>query len=199
MTERTVNLGLECVIVTCGFLYLWLIIRERRAGWWFGIAASLLSVLLFIRLNLLAESILYVFYVVAGLYGFFHWKYGRKDAVGLPITTRGLLYHTCFIGGGAILTVLLAQALASIGSEMVYVDAGTTVFSFIATWMVARKILENWVYWIVIDAVSVWLYLSRDAFLYAGQMGVYSVFAVVGLVAWMRAMKREASGGQSPE
>ena len=191
ISPKTINIGLECLIVTCGFLYLGLIIREKRCGWWFGIAASLLSVWLFIRLNLLAESALYVYYVVAGLYGYFHWKYGNTTAHVLPIRTKGLLYHLTILTGGGILTVLLARLLDLLGSEMVYIDAATTVFSFLATWMVAQKILENWIYWIVIDAVSVWLYISREAYIYAGQMAIYSLFACLGLWVWFRRMKNE--------
>ncbi len=191
VSEQTLNIVLECVIVSCGFLYLGLIIREKRAGWWFGIAASLLSVWLFIRLNLLAESGLYLYYVIAGLYGYFHWKYGNANGPTLPISTRGLRYHLAILAGGGFLTLLLAQLLSYLGSEMVYIDAATTIFSFLATWMVTQKILENWIYWIVINAVSVWLYISREAYIYAGQMAIYSIFACVGLWVWVRRMKTE--------
>lgn len=191
LSERTLNLGLEWVIVVCGLLYLWLIIREKRSGWLFGITASLLSVWLFIRLNLLAESALYVYYVLAGLYGYFHWKYGNRTGKQLLITTRPISTHVGILVIGALGTVLLAQGLAALGSQMVYIDAATTVFSFIATWMVAQKILENWIYWIFIDAVSVWLYSARGANIYAAQMGLYTVFAIVGLVVWIRTMKHQ--------
>jgi nicotinamide mononucleotide transporter len=176
----------EIGIVVCSLLYLGLIACERRAGWWFGVIASLVSVWLFIRVNLLAESLLYVYYVIVGVYGFFHWKYGGDGDRALPVTTRSWGFHLTVLVCGTILVVATARGLAFLGSERVYLDATTTVFSVITTWMVARKILENWIYWIVIDALSVWLYLERSLPIYAVLMGVYTVLAAVGFWVWKR-------------
>ena len=180
---------IEISIVGLNLVYLVLIATNRAIGWWFGVAASVLRVWLFIEVNYLAEPVLYLYYVGMGIYGYFNWKKEAKTpttATKIPITTRSPLYHVGLIAIGLILTLLLAQLLKIIGSENVYADAISTIFSFIATWMVARRILENWIYWIVIDLFSVWLYGVRDLPIYAAQMAVFSIMAAVGYALWRR-------------
>lgn len=195
LTDPQFNRLAEIAITILSLLYLGLIVAGKRAGWWFGIAASLLSAWLFIRLNLLAESALYGFYVFAGLYGFFHWKYGGAPGREPPITTRSIPFHAALLAAGTAGTLILARALEALGSSLAHADAATTVFSLLATWMVARKILENWIYWILIDALSVWLYASRGAPVYAGLMALYSIFAAAGFVVWLRRFRKQASDG----
>ena len=183
--DLTANQIMEIVITGCGLGYLGLIAFEKKAGWWFGVAGSLVSVWLFIRVNILAEALLYLYYVWMGVYGYFHWKYGGRKEDRLPVTTRGPGFHIRVLVVGSLLTVAAAQGLDYLGSELIYADAATTVFSLITTWMVARKILENWIYWIVIDAFSVWLYAERGLPIYAGLMGLYSVLAIAGFFLWL--------------
>ena len=72
-----------------------------------------------------------------------------------------------------------------------FVDAFTSVFSFTATFMVTKKVLENWIYWIIIDAISVYLFYSRELYVTAGLMCLYSLIAVFGLVKWYLIYKRQ--------
>ncbi len=186
LREIGVDRMIEVLTVILSLCYVGLIACHRRAGWWFGIVASLLSVWLFIRVNLFAESLLYVYYVVMGLYGYFYWKYGSTRHPAPPIITRSLLFHGIVVTVSLLLTVGLAEVLLIIGSSNVYADAATTIFSFVATWMVARRMLENWIYWIAIDAFSVWLYSVRGLQLLAGQMALFSVVAAFGFFLWLR-------------
>ena len=192
---RTISIDqrIEIITVILSLLYVGLIAVNRRSGWWFGIAASLLSVWLFIRVNLLAESLLYVYYVVMGLYGYFHWKYGSKPNTNPPILVRSIGFHALAIAISILLTIGLAQILDLVGSSNIYADAGSTVFSFLATWMVAQRILENWLYWVAIDAFSVWLYHSRELPIYAGLMAFYSLIAVVGFFIWLKQYRSQST------
>lgn len=193
--EFDLNQFIEVVIVILSLLYVGLIALSQRAGWWFGVAASLLSVWLFIQVNLLAESILYVYYVIMGLYGYFFWKYGSSRNKTAPITTKPTAFHLGMVVCALFLTVVLAQILQYLNSANAYADAGTTIFSFLATWMVAKRILENWIYWIIIDAFSVWLYYERGLPLYAGLMALYSVIAIGGFVFWLREYRSQDQNG----
>lgn len=181
----------EAAVVLFSLLYVGLIAFNHRSGWWYGIVASLLSVWLFIEVNLLAESLLYAFYVVMGLYGYFHWKYGANSRDELSISTRPIGFHLVAIVVSITLTVAVAQILKIIGSSQIYADAATTVLSFLATWMVAQRILENWIYWIVIDAFSVWLYSTRGLLVYAILMGVYSIIAIFGFYIWLKTYRQQ--------
>ncbi|MGE9291417.1 MAG: nicotinamide riboside transporter PnuC [Puniceicoccales bacterium] len=194
LSDISFNQAVEILTVALSLLYVGLIAFNRRSGWWFGIAASILSVWLFIRVNLLAESILYVYYVGMGLYGYFHWKYTAALDSNPRIQTRSIRFHLGTIAISVCLILGLAQVLSLINSSNIYADASTTVFSFVATWMVAQRILENWLYWVAIDAFSVWLYNSRELPVYAALMAFYSLIAIVGFFLWFREYR-----GQTPE
>ena len=103
------------------------------------------------------------------------------------IRTWPLPYH-----GAACFAVLMASmALGSVMDSLTdaaspYVDAATTVSALLATWMVAQRLLENWLYWIAIDLASVGLYLSRDLTLTAGLFAAYVVLAGLGYRTWRR-------------
>lgn len=181
----------EAAAVVCGIAYVILAAREHIACWFFGILNGLFSVYLFYQSGLLAESVLYLYYVAAGAYGWYAWAYTKRPDQNpsrqLQVGEWRLPIHLILIVGGVFLSLLVAWFLQNYTqAQMPLIDAHTTVFSFITTYMVTRKILSNWIYWIVIDAVSVWLYASRDLYLYALLMAGYTLLAVWGYWSWHR-------------
>ena len=112
-----------------------------------------------IRDSLYLESVLQLFYVVMAVVGFLLWnKSDSGEIIKWPAK-----YHVINLSLST-LTALLLGYLFSVFTDQAnpYVDASTTVFSLVATFMVTKKVLENWIYWIIIDTVSVYLYFSRD-------------------------------------
>lgn len=181
----------EAAAVLCGIFYVILAAREHISCWAFGILNGLLSIYLFYISGLLAESVLYLYYVVAGIYGWYAWAHDDRPADGdadtLHVAEWTHRRHVLIIALGIALSWGVAWFLQSYtNAQMPLIDAHTTVFSFIATWMVTRKILSNWLYWVVIDGVSVWLYASRDLYLYSLLMVAYTILAIWGYVSWRR-------------
>ena len=177
----------EIVTVILGLIYLILAIRENIWCWIFGIVSSMGSIYLFFTGKLYAESILYFYYVLAGIYGWYSWSQKNEKQENLEIQIWPLSRHLFGILACILLSLALAQVLATYtDAQQPYVDAHTTMFSFFATYLVTRKELYNWWYWIVIDAVSVWLYADRGYFLYAALMFFYTFLAISGLMNWMK-------------
>ena len=177
---------MESVIVITGLIYVILIARNNLLGWLFGIISSFLSIFLFIfYAKLYSEAILYSFYVVAGFYGWYYWSKQKetKEVYQLPI-----IKHIIIIASGLILSCLLYLLMTNLFSDAArpFIDALTTIFSFIATYMATRKWIGNWIYWVVIDIISVWLYFSRGLELYALLMLIYSVIAIFGYLQWKK-------------
>lgn len=188
---------LEIGAVVSGLIYVLLAARENIWCWAFGLISSLMSIVLFFQVNLLAEGILYFYYVMAAIYGW--WSWSRKESNRVEILdevspsgtleieswswTRHLL--GCFVVGllglglGWVMDVYFESAFP-------WIDSQTTVFSFWATFLTTRKVLENWLYWIVIDFVSVGLYGSRGLFLFALLMVLYTGMAIWGYLEWRR-------------
>lgn len=184
---------IEVGAVITGLIYVLLAVKEYIACWFFGIISSVLSVYFFYTGKLYAESGLYVYYIIAGFYGWYVWDKRRKQTDTkttdnlLEIHSWTVMQHVQAIGLGIVLALLLAVGLKNFtDANLPVLDSFTTIFSFIATYMVTRKVLENWLYWIVIDIVTTGMYFHREYYLYAVLMVIYTVVAIIGYSNWKR-------------
>ena len=183
---ENISLLLEIAAVILGIIYVMLAAKNKISCWIFGILGSLLSIVLFVvYAKLYAEAVLYIFYVLAGIYGWINWKNQKNET---EVYQRKLIIHLIIIGIGIVLSVGLYFVLTSFFEEAKrpMIDSFTTIFSFIATYLTTKKWIENWIYWIVIDAVTTYLYFSRGLEIYALLMLAYSVIAVYGYLQWKK-------------
>lgn len=188
----------EIVAVLTGLIYVILAVRENILCWPFGIISSVLSIYLFYTGRLYADAVLYFYYVIAGIYGWYAW-YGRasgasigdNDTKAISIHTWPWKSHFMSIVLGVLLSFVLAFILKNYtDAEIPLLDSFTTIFSFIATYMVTRKILENWLYWIVIDIVATGMYFYKAYYLYALLMIIYTIMAVIGFLNWKKLQQK---------
>ncbi|NND83089.1 MAG: nicotinamide mononucleotide transporter [Gammaproteobacteria bacterium] len=183
--QATTNL--EIVSVLFGLAYVILAAREDIWCWPAALIGTGTAILLFWDVSLLMESALNVYYLAMALYGWWHWQRGGPDRASLPITSWRWRQHALTLVLIAVLTLVSGSLLtANTQAALPYVDSFTTWAAVITTWMVTQKILENWLYWIVIDAVSIWLYAERGLMLYAALFAGYTIIAVFGYVQWRR-------------
>ena len=139
------------------------------------------------------ESLLNVFYFGMALYGWMVWSRGRADSHEMPVTVWPIRIH-----GTALVTIaLLVAGVGTLLREYTdaafpFVDTATTFAAIWATFLVARKVLENWWYWLVIDLVSIFIYWSRDLELTALLFVVYVVMIPFGIVRWTRSWRGSA-------
>ena len=181
----------EILGVIFSILYLFFSIRQNILLWPLGIASALLYMVVFYQSKFYADMGLNGYYVVISIYGWILWKRGsREGESGLPVSRLGKR-------NAVVLLVITAAAFGIIGmildrytdSPVPYWDAFTTAVSFTATWMLARKILENWILWIIVDAVSMGLYLYRGLYPTLLLFAIYTTMAVIGYLKWFRAYK----------
>jgi len=180
---------LEAAGVLFGLAYLVLAIRESLWCWPAAFVSSVLTVVVMIGAKLYAEAALNVFYAGMAVYGYVQWRYGgrREGRDTLAIGTWPLRAHAVAIGGTLVAAAALGGWLASrTDAAFPYADAFVTVGSVVTTYMVARKLLENWPYWLVIDSLSAYLYFARELYLYFGLFVLYVVLVVIGWVRWQR-------------
>ena len=184
---------IEVAATAANLIYIVLLIRERIACWPFGIAGSLLSIYLFVETRLYSEAILYAWYVGMGVWGWVRWSArenaGSNPVVGLSLAGNAVLVAVC-VCAGAVLGVVLGNHT---NAERPMIDALTTTFSFAATFLEVRKVLHAWLYWIVINLVTVWLYQDRTLDIYAALIGLYAVLSVVGFLRWLRVYRGQAA------
>ena len=180
---------LEGAGVLFSVLYLVLAIRESLWCWPAAFLSSVLTIVVMFGARLYSEAALNVFYAAMAVYGWYQWRYGgrRQGTRELPISVWPLEAHALAIGGSLALAAVVGWLMSRYtAAAFPYLDAFVTVSSIVTTYMVARKILENWIYWLVVDSLSLYLYWQRELNLYVGLFALYLVLVVIGLVRWHR-------------
>jgi nicotinamide mononucleotide transporter len=180
---------LEVTAVIFAMAYLLLAVRENVLCWLFAFLSTAIYTVLFWDVSLLMESALNVYYMVMAVYGWHQWTRGGTNGDELPhaLAVRSMTgsQHVWVIAAIVVLSTVSGYLLGEHSSAVwPYVDSFTTWASVITTYLVARKYLQNWLYWIVIDAVSVPLYIDRGLNLTALLFVAYVVIAVVGYFKW---------------
>ncbi|MCA1750596.1 MAG: nicotinamide riboside transporter PnuC [Cryomorphaceae bacterium] len=177
---------IEYAAVVFNVAYVILAARRNIWCWPAGIIGSALSIYLFIEVKIYAEAVLFAYYVVMGIYGWVVWS-RETDPDNIEVTVKSMRYHLWIALGGYVGTGMVFWILNTYtDAEMPLLDSFTTVFAFIATWLVARRVLENWIYWIAVDSLAVYLYLARGLEAYALLSLMYTGMAVYGYVEWRR-------------
>lgn len=177
----------ELAAVVLGVAYLLLAMQESRLCWYAAFASTSIFLFIFWDVSLFMESALQVYYLAMAVYGWQQWQPGTSKQDSLRISRWSPRQHLYAIGSICLLSALSGTLLVQYSSaELPYLDSFTTWGSVVTTWMVTRKILENWLYWIVIDAVSIFLYLDRGLYLTALLFMVYLVIVVFGYRKWLQ-------------
>lgn len=178
---------LEIVSVAFGLAYLILAARESQWCWPCAFIGTATAIDLFWDASLLMESALNVFYLVMAVVGWWQWQYGSKQHSVLSISSWNSKQHVLAIAVVIVLTYLTGSVLqGNTSAAYPFVDSFTTWGAVITTWMVTRKILENWLYWIVVDSVGVWLFIQKELYLYALLFLIYLVIVVIGYFNWRK-------------
>ena len=184
--------ALEVLGTLVGLIYLWLEYRASIYLWIASVIMPAIYIFVYYEAGLYADFGINIYYLGAAVYGWLVWKYGHKSAEQqeLPITKmpkRSWLK--------ALVIFLVAQFLIAwllinfTDSDVPWWDAFTTALSIIGMWMLARKYLEQWWVWIVVDVVCVGLYIYKGLYFTSALYALYSVIAVFGWLNWKRLMK----------
>jgi nicotinamide mononucleotide transporter len=145
------------------------------------------------------ESFLNVFYFAMAIYGWYFWYSGKAGNAELPVTVWTRSVHVTALL--AILTISLTSGYLLdrfTDAAFPYIDSMTTWSAIWATFLVARKVLENWWYWLVIDSVSVFIYWARDLQLTSLLFVIYVLLVPIGLLSWTRSYRKETRATPVP-
>ena len=192
--------NLETVAVILAIAYLLLAIKENSLCWYCAFFSTAIYVWIFGDVSLYMESALNIYYMAMAVYGWYQWQRGGQDKTELQISRWSLGNHFLAVGVILIATVTSGYLLAAnTDARLPYLDSFTTWASVITTVMVARKIIENWLYWVVINMVSIFLYLDRELYQTAGLFVVYIVLAVAGYIIWIKKYREQYTATSSTD
>ena len=183
------NHSLELIAVLLAILYLLLAVRQNILCWPAGIISSVLYFFIMNSAGLYMEAYLQIFYVFMGFYGWSQWKKVTNNS--FVVNTWSGLKHFYAISFVLILSFSSGLFMHSFtDAALPFIDAFVTWGAIIATYMVAKKLIENWIYWFVIDSVSILLFISRGLIPTAFLFGIYIVIIFFGYKSWKKILEK---------
>ncbi|MEM7107444.1 MAG: nicotinamide riboside transporter PnuC [Bacteroidota bacterium] len=186
--------ALEASGMVFGLLAVYFLIRENILTWPAGIAYVLVSFVIFGREKLYGDFALHVVFLILNVYGWWFWaKNSSEKKTELPITTYPLKIQLSLwlisISGAFVSGYSLSKSDASLP----YWDSATTALSLTGMWLTARKKIESWHFWLVVDVLATGIYFYKGIYFYAILYSVYIGMAVAGFLAWNKTMKTQTS------
>lgn len=188
---------LEIVGAIIGFIYLWLEYKASIKIWIVGIIMPTIYIFIYLKAGLYADFGMNIYYLLAAIYGYIGWKYGfkirrkAKETEDRPISKMPGRYYIPL----AIIFILLWWLIAYIlinttDSNVPIADSFVNALSIIAMWMLAKKYVEQWIPWIVVDAFSIGLYIYKDLYPTSILYAVYTIVAFAGYLKWRSALNK---------
>lgn len=178
---------IEVIAAVLGILGVWLTTRQVIWCWPVGLLNVLLSIYVFFMSRLYADVILQIFYLVMTFYGWYNWSYGGRNRGTLHVSRIGPVVLLVLTVSSAIVTAATGYLFSRYtDAALPYWDAGVAVWGVICTWMQARKMLENWVFWIITDVVCTGIYYYKEMYAFSGLYFFFAVLAVYGFYAWRK-------------
>jgi len=198
----------ECAVLL-GIVYLLLAMRQHLWCWYAAFASTTIYAFLFWDVNLLMESALQIYYLAMAVYGWLQWREkgssvntiennSENKSTSLKISTWTGKQHGLAIGATLLLSYVSGELLANnTDAARPFIDSFTTWGAVLTTYMVTKKVLENWIYWFVIDGICIFLYLDRGLHPTAALFLAYEVIVVFGYIKWRAEWQKENPEPQS--
>ena len=184
----------EIVAVIFGIVYVLLAAKESLWSWFFAFFGTLIYTILFWDGALLSSALLNFYYMIMAVYGFILWRGGMQRSEELEITSWSLSKNITVIALGVIVSMVVGYLSSTYTSaKFAYLYGSVMIFSVIATWMLAHKILENWLFWVVIDIAAVVLYWKSGFHATIVLFAFYTVLAFYGYLSWHKVFSENRS------
>jgi len=182
----------EIAAVLLAVAYLLLAVRQNRLCWIAALVSTAIYTALFWQVQLLMQSALNFYYMAMAVYGWWHWRHGSESDEQLPVTRWKWQHHSMVLVGVTV-CALISGALLDQHTDAAwpYLDSLVTWGAVATTYMVARKVLENWLYWMVINSLAIVLFIDRGMFLTSALHGFYLVVSVFGWLSWHRDYRQQ--------
>lgn len=179
---------LEIFGVLFTLINVWLLTKESILAWPFGLLGVSLYVYIFFSVRLYSDFILHIIYVILNIYGWVYWTVKGPVTTGrLPITLLSTTFRIIWLMVILITFVIWGYVVdRNTDASFAYPDAFTTVASLVAQYLLARKKLENWILWILVDIVAINIYLRKDLELTAGLYMILLILSIIGLWKWFK-------------
>lgn len=186
--EWSISLILQLVATVSGILCVYLQTREKILAWPFGIISVSISIYIFMQSGLYSDVLLHLVYVFLNIYGWWIWSTRRRSTadiapISLITNQGGIIWILAIVSGTILLGTLMGQYT---DASLPYFDAFTTVGSLVAQFLLAKKVLQNWLLWILVDVVAINVYIYKEIYIIAFLFFVYLLLSAKGYFDWKK-------------
>ena len=187
ISELVNQYWMEALAVILAIIYLLLAVKQDIRCWYAAIFSSSLYFFIMYSAGLYMEAILQIFYIGMAFYGWSQWRNTFEGNTELVVRTWKSSQHIKVISSVLIMTLISGWALKEYtNAALPFLDGLTTWGAIVATYMVAKRLLENWIYWFVIDSISIFLFVSRGLYLTSFLFFVYLIIIYFGYKSWTK-------------
>lgn len=180
----------EGIAATTGLLGVWLTAKQNILCWPVALISIVTSLIVFYATKLYPDAILQIFYLVLTIYGWYTWKSGSKDGIKKKIGRIKLPYMFAYMG----ISIALVQASTyyfyhHTDAALPFWDSISLVWGIIGTLWMAKKWIEHWIVWIIVDLMCVGIYIYKDLYFFAGQFIIFTGLAIYGFMEWRKELR----------
>lgn len=186
LNQWQLQTALELIATVLALSYTVLAIRHSLWCWPAALASTVLTLQIMLSANLYTDALLQLYYAGMALYGWWNWQQLRNQSGQAPqvVEWRGS-QHLRLISLTALAGLLLGYLMQQYTStDFAWLGAQISCFAVVTTYLVAKKVVSNWLYWIVIDAASIYMYLQKDLYFFSALFVIYTLTAASGYFAW---------------
>jgi nicotinamide mononucleotide transporter len=188
--------SLELAATLLALSYTLLAIRHSLWCWPAALLSTLLTLHIMMESQLFTDAILQLYYAGMAIYGWLHWRRLTAQSHGIPkiVVEWAWQRHLQLIAGTAAAGLLFGFVMAQYTStDFAYLGAQITCFAVVSTYLVAKKVVSNWLYWVVIDAASIYMYMQKELYFFTALFVMYTVIAAMGYLAWRSSYQLQQS------
>ncbi|OXA75695.1 nicotinamide riboside transporter PnuC [Flavobacterium frigidimaris] len=173
-----------------GFLSVYFTIRQNIWCWYFGLLQVTLYCFVFYTSKLYSDMILHIIYIFLQVFGWYNWKYGGTNKSTLRVT---FLKNTTFWIGLTVIATLFTGYIMQTKTDASYPyeDAFIMIASLVAQYLMIKKVLESWLFWIIVDVVAIIIYAYKDLYFTTALYVLFLVMAIIGYLEWKKANNEE--------
>mgnify|MGYP001229768155 FL=1 len=184
------NSSVEIIGAILSLIYLYLSVKQKVSLWIFGFLSSAFYIVVFFQSKFYADMSLNFYYLAVSVFGWISWKTGKqKTGSELPVKRTKLLEASVLTAAALVIYLIYYYILVNFtDSPLPRADSFTTAVSIVATWMLARKRIEHWLLWVVVDTVSAGLYFYKMLYPTAILFIIYTIMAIVGFIQWRKSL-----------
>ena len=178
-------------LVFC-LLCVWFLIKQNILTWPAGIIYVIISLVVFTQAKLYADLILHVFYLILNIYGWYYWVNPRNQSSSQVLVTNTGLIPLLVLGIFSIIGLLVSGKLLNdyTDASLPYWDSATSILSITAMWLTAKKKIESWIFWLIVDVLATGIYYYKGLYFYCILYLVYTGMAVAGYISWHKSMNQ---------